>query len=408
MWLSAMNTPDHNTINRFRSDWLKDVLQQIFTQVVQLLVAEGLLNIKEQYVDGTKIEANANRYTFVWGKSIKNNKEKIKQQLNELWQYAQKVAAEEMNDTEPTDFNEIDADKVEQTIQKINEALKDKPVDPKVKQKLKYAQKNWPANLHKYQAQEKIMGEQRSSYSKTDTDATFMRMKEDHMLNGQLKLAYNVQISTNNQFIASYSIHQKTTDTNTLITHLDQHEKQHNEIPQTIVADAGYGSEENYQVLEDKGIEAYVKHNQFDRNQSENIISKHPFTTDKLYYNKEKDCYHCPMGQQMQNIGTTTRTTSTGFTQTLTLYKAKNCEGCPMRGACYKAQDNRTIEVNHNLNRLKQQADELLLSDQGIQHRKQRCFDVEPVFANIKTIITSAASCSEVSTRCPLKQDYLR
>ncbi len=86
--------------------------------------------------------------------------------------------------------------------------------------KLKYAEKNWPSNLRKYEVQEAIMGEGRSSYSKTDTDATFMRMKEDHMLNGQLKPAYNVQISTNNQFIADYSIHQKTTDTNTLIMHM--------------------------------------------------------------------------------------------------------------------------------------------------------------------------------------------
>ena len=112
MWLSAMSTPDHNTINRFRSDRLKDVLQQIFTQVVQLLVAEGLLSIKELYVDGTKIEANANRYTFVWGKSIKTNKEKINQQLDELWRYAQTIACEELNNTEPTDFDTIDAEKV--------------------------------------------------------------------------------------------------------------------------------------------------------------------------------------------------------------------------------------------------------------------------------------------------------
>jgi len=384
MWLSAMSTPDHNTINRFRSDRLQDVLQQIFTQVVHLLVAEGLLNIKELYVDGTKIEANANRYTFVWGKSIKTNKEKIKQQLNELWQYAQKVAAEEMNDTDPTDFDKIDADKVEQTIQKINEALQEKPVDDKVKQKLKYAQKNWPANLKKYEQQEQIMGEQRNSYSKTDTDATFMRMKEDHMLNGQLKPAYNVQISTNNQFIASYSIHQKTTDTNTLISHLTGYEEQYNQTPEVVVTDAGYGSEENYTALEEKNITAYVKHNQFDRQQSDNIQSKKPFTTDKLYYNKEKDCYYCPMGQAMENIGTSTSQTSTGFKQTLTLYKAKNCNGCPMQGVCHKAKGNRTIEVNHNLNRLKAQANERLLSEQGVHHRKKRCWDVEPVFANIK------------------------
>ncbi len=83
----------------------------------------GILSIKELYVDGTKIEANANRYTFVWGKAIKTSKERIKKQLDELWQYAQKVAAEEINDTDPTDFDNINADKVEQAIQKINEAL---------------------------------------------------------------------------------------------------------------------------------------------------------------------------------------------------------------------------------------------------------------------------------------------
>ena len=384
MWLSAMSTPDHNTINRFRSERLKDVLRQIFTQVVQLLAQEGLLSIKELYTDGTKIEANANRYTFVWGNAIKTNKEKIKKQLDELWQYAQKVAAGEMDDTDPSGFDKIDAEKVEQTIEKINEALKDKPVSKEVKQKLSYAKKNWPANLRKYEEQEKIMGEERNSYSKTDTDATFMRMKEDHMKNGQLKPAYNVQISTNNQIIASYSIHQKTTDTNTLTAHLNQHEKDFGQKPQVVTADAGYGSEENYQYLEDNNITGYVKHNQFDRQQNETIRDKKPFATDKLYYNKEKDCYYCPMGQPMSNIGTTTKKTSTGFKQHITIYQARNCEGCPLRGVCHKAKGNRTIEINHKLKRLKHQADELLLSEQGQRHRKQRPCDVEPVFGNIK------------------------
>src|SRR5678816_1253773 len=97
MWLSGMSTPDHNTINRFRGKRLQETLRPIFTQVVELLCQEGLLSIKDLYTDGTKIEANANRYTFVWGNSIKTNKEKIKQQLNELWQYAQSIAASELD-----------------------------------------------------------------------------------------------------------------------------------------------------------------------------------------------------------------------------------------------------------------------------------------------------------------------
>ena len=237
MWLSGMSQPDHNTINRFRSERLKEPLRKIFVQVVELLATEGLLSLKELYTDGTKIEASANRYTFVWGKAIKTNKAKMKQQLDELWKYAQSVTASELDDTDPSGFDNIDEEKVKQTIEKIDAALKDKPVEPKIKQKLNYARKNWPANLARYEQQEKIIGTQRSSYAKTDTDATFMRMKEDHMRNGQLKPAYNLQISTNNQFITNYSIHQNTTDTNTLRDHLTQYKEQYHTMPSVLTAD---------------------------------------------------------------------------------------------------------------------------------------------------------------------------
>ena len=139
MWLSGMSKPDHNTINRFRGQRLQQTLQPIFTQVVVLLCEEGLLNIKDLYTDGTKIEANANRYTFVWGKSIKTSRERIKKQLNELWQYAQSVAATELDDTDPSGFDTIDSEKVNQTISAINNAIKDKAVKKEVRQKLGYA-----------------------------------------------------------------------------------------------------------------------------------------------------------------------------------------------------------------------------------------------------------------------------
>jgi transposase len=384
MWLSGMSKPDHNTINRFRGKRLQQTLQPIFTQVVLLLCEEGLLSIKELYTDGTKMEANANRYSFVWGKGVKNNKEKIKQQLNELWQYAQKVAAAELDDTDPSGFDKIDSKKVAETIAKINEALKDKPVPKEIKQKLSTAKNKWPKALDRYEQQEKIIGEGRNSYSKTDPGATFMRMKEDHLQNGQLKPAYNLQISTNNQYIASYSIHQNPADTTTLISHLENLQDQYQEYPQTLTADAGYGSEQNYQWLEDKGITAYVKHNQSDIRQTSSNEDKNPFTSDKLYYNKDKDCYYCPMGQVMDNVGTVIRKTAVGYPQLITRYQARNCMGCPLRGICHKSPDNRIIEVNHNLNRLKGQADQLIRSDQGIKQLTKRGCEVEPVFGNIK------------------------
>lgn len=385
MWLSGMSQPDHNTINRFRSEKLKEPLKKIFIQVVHLLAVEGLVSLKEIYTDGTKIEANANRYTFVWGNAIKTNKEKMKLQLDELWKYAQSIAASELDDTDPSDFDKIDKEKVEQIIANIDAALKDKPVSKQVKQKLGYAKKHWPAALDKYEEQENIMGEHRKSFSKTDPDATFMRMKEDHMKNGQLKPGYNLQVSTNNQYITQYSIHQATTDTTTLCEHLNQYKDEYETTPQVVTADAGYGSEENYQYLEQNNIRAYVKHNQFDREQNDNIQNKKPFAADKLHYNKEEDYYVCPMGQHMENKGTYSKATSTGFIQQLTKYQAKNCHGCPLNGICHKSKGDRIIEVNHHLNELKQQANKRLLSEEGIKKRKQRCHDVEPVFANIKS-----------------------
>lgn len=384
MWLAGMSTPDHNTIARFRSQRLQQTLQPIFTQVVLLLCEEGLLSIKDLYTDGTKIEANANRYTFVWGNAIKTSREKMKQQLNELWAYAKKVAAAELDDTDPSGFDKITPEKMRATIDNINMVLKDKKISKEKRQKLNYAKKHWPAALEKYDQQEAVIGEHRSSYSKTDKDATFMRMKEDHMKNGQLKPAYNVQVSSNNQYIASYSIHQQTTDTNTLIDHLSQHIKNFQQKPTTITADAGYGSEENYQWLEGKRITAYVKHRQFDRSQKETIRTKDPFTADKLVYDDQKDEYSCPIGEPMKHTGWHIRETTTGYPQVVDHYQAKDCTGCFLQGVCHQQEGNRTMEVATNYMRLKQKADKRLKSKRGIQKRKQRCFDIEPVFANIK------------------------
>lgn len=380
MWLAGMSRPDHNTINRFRSERLKNVLKQVFKQIVMLLANSGHVSLKDINVDGTKIEGNANRYTFVWGNAIKTNKEKMAVQLEGLWNYAERIASEELKDKRPAGFAPTDPASVQNTIEAINNALKDKEVDKKVKQKLKYAQKNWPSNIAKYNEQEKIL-DGRNSYSKTDEDATFMRMKEDHMLNGQLKPGYNIQISTEHQFVLNYTIHPNPTDTLTLPTHIEDFELQLQTLPETLTADAGYGSEQNYQLLEDKEVEAYVKYNYFDKEQQG---SRSSFNADQLHYNEEEDFIVCPMGQHMNNIGSHIEKNRNGYPQTITRYQTPNCNGCPLRGVCHKQKGNRIIEVNHTLRKLKNKAAERLRSEEGIRRRKNRCVDIEPVFANWK------------------------
>lgn len=319
MWLAAMSKPDHNTINRFRSERLNNEIKEIFTQVVVLLEKEGLVSLQTAFVDGTKIEANANRYTFVWGKAIKKSKERIAKQLEELWAYTQKVAADEMKDAAPVVFKKITGQKVERVIKKIDRVLKDKKIPSRVRQKISYAKKNWPENFKKYRQYEKTL-KQRNSFSKTDTDATFMRMKEDHMRNGQLKPAYNLQISTHDQFILHYSLHSNPGDTKTLKTHLQSFNLQYKKTPKEVVADAGYGSAKNYRMLKRKKITPYVKYSYFDREQKA---------------------------------------------------RARN-----------KPVENRIVDLE--ITKLYTEVNKLLNTDRGIKLRKQRAHDVETVFAQIK------------------------
>lgn len=389
MWLSSMTIVDHNTVNRFRSNKLQGTFKEIFKQVVLMLADEGLISLKQIYTDGTKIEAQAGKYTFVWGKSIATNKQKMLTQLEDLWNYAQSVAKDDDQNPEPPEFKEISKEVIEKTVEQIDAKLSgNEKASSKSKAKLRYIKQNFEKNLQKYEEQEAILGE-RNSYSKTDPDATFMRMKEDHMQNGQLKPGYNAQISTENQIIVNYTLHQNPTDTKTLKPHVENIKDTYGEDVfkelEEITADAGYGSEENYDYLEQQGLTAYVKYNTFDKEQDKNYQKKHkPFSKENLYYNQEEDYYVCPMGQKMHKTYQSTKPTEAGYKQQLSHYQAKNCEGCPLRGQCFKGKGNRSIERNHNLERHKQKIRELLTSERGLQKRKQRTADVEPVFAQLK------------------------
>lgn len=389
MWLAAQQVADHNTIARFRSKKLKTIFKDIFKQVVLLLAEEGLITLKEVFTDGTKIESIAGRYTFVWGNAIITRKEKMTEQLEAMWQYAQSIADEEDSDPTPPDLKEIDPEKVEKTVKKIEKLISKNPkASAKAKAKLRYIQKNFSQNLDKYEKQEELL-EGRGSYSKTDPDATFMRMKDDHMQNGQLKPAYNVQVSSESQFVIHYTLHQTTNDLNTLKIHLNAFENLYEFLPQQLTADAGYGSQENYEFLEQKQIDTYVKYNTFDKEQgilkSKRKKINEDFHRDNLFYNEELDQYTCPMGQVMEKIGERKRKTKSGYLQTSSAYSAQNCQGCPLRGTCFKAKGNRVVERNHALEKHKEKVRKNLLSEIGEIKRKQRTADIEPVFAHIKS-----------------------
>ena len=157
----------------------------------------------------------------------------------------------------------------------------------------------------------------------------------------------------------------------------------HNSLPEEVTGDAGFGSEENYNFLDENQITPYVKYNYFHKEQRKKWKDE-LFRIENLYYNKKDDCFYCPMGQIMSKIGNKTQKTKTGFIQHITMYQAVRCKDCPLRGLCHKAKGNRIISVNHNLKRHKQKIKKLLTSEAGIAHRKQRAWDVEGTFGILK------------------------
>ena len=382
MWLTGNVTPDHNTINRFRSSRLKDVLKTIFATIVKFLVAEGFVSLDVACTDGTKMEADANRYTFVWGKSIHTRISRIAEQLEEIWQYAESVTKQELRDSAPITYQDITPEKVEKALCQIDDALNGVDADRKMKAKVKRVRKSWPEQLRKYESQGKIL-DGRNSYSKTDNDATFMRIKEDAMRNGQTKPGYNLQIGTGNQFITDFALFPNPTDTLTLIPFLQSFSSRYDRLAHTVVADSGYGSEENYRFMSENGMEAYVKYNYFHMEQRPRF-KPDPFKAENFYYNEEQDFCICPMGQKMQRIGTRHVKTASGYVSENARYRAIRCEGCPLRCRCFKAKGNRTIELNHRLRKYKQKAKELLCSEEGLKHRGQRCIEPEAVFGQMK------------------------
>lgn len=380
MWLAGMKRPDFRTINYYRGKRLKEGFDAVFTQVVNLLHEEGFVSLKVQYIDGTKIESVANKYTFVWRGSVEKYDARLKTKTEALLRQIEQNHP--IEDRENPAAGELTAEDVAERVERIKEKVDADNLSKEERKALKQIETDAVPRMNRYKEQLETMGS-RNSYSKTDPDATFMRMKEDAMLNGQLKPGYNVQISTENQFITNFGIYQRPTDTLTMISYLESFKARYGMQSEEIVADSGYGSEENYEYMFSNGMMPYVKYNMFHVEQRRGYRNN-PFRVSNLFYNPDDDFYVCPMGQKMKFIRQEKRYTASGYQQTVSVYRASRCQGCPLRGQCHKSRRDRQIEVNHTLDGYKARARELLTSEQGLKHRSKRPIEPEAVFGQIK------------------------
>ena len=384
--LQGQKEPSHNTIARFRSKRLEECVEDLFSQFIIELEKRNEIEFENLFVDGTKIEANANRYSFVWKKATDKFEEKLQNKMHEIL----------------LDINSELNLKLDISDEKISVeyalAVKDKLIEIKEKEGLdfvygkgkrksslqKYTEtiSDFIEKQSKYDEYNKIFNG-RNSFSKTDHDATFMHMKEDHMKNGQLKPAYNVQIGVEGEYIVGIDISSERSDQLTFIPFLDKLEKNLNKKYKSITADAGYESEENYTYLENNNQKAFIKPQTYEKSKTKkfkNDISKR----ENMQYNQEDDYYICAAGKKLLPKGSTTRKSKSNFKSIVNIYECESCLGCEYKNKCTKAKNNRQLHVPKEFLRLRSESLANITTKEGIRLRINRSIQVEGAFAVIK------------------------
>jgi transposase len=386
MWLlSGKKAPDHSTLARFRKEYLTDAVEDLFYQMVKYLNQIGEVNFENLFVDGTKIEANANRYTFVWKKVVNQNEAKMHvkiqssiEKINQAYQTSFKITKETLMDDLKVVLAYLENKRQQEQIEFVCGIGKRKSKIQKLMEELRtFQERQEQYNIHNQ------IFEGRNSYSKTDPDATFMHMKDDHMRNAQLKPAYNVQIGVEGEYVTGVGIFQDRSDTATLIPLLKNMESYLNTCYQKVVADSGYESEENYLYLEKKGQTYYIKPQTYEKWKTKsfkNDISKR----ENMSYDSIKDEYTCKNGKQLKSIGITYRTSATGYCSEITIYECVDCRDCPYKAKCTKAKGNRQMQVSKEFIEKRKVSYENITSEEGILLRVNRSIQVEGAFGVLK------------------------
>lgn len=391
--LEGKPAPDHATIARFRTKHFAKCSQQILSNMTELLHALGQVTDTEVFIDGTKIEASANKYTFVWKKSV------TKHQARLLQKTALLVGdIIERYEFKPLWQKEVRKKDVKKLLKKLHVLAADEHLEfvsgrGHRKEQLQKDIEDLQTALDKmkeYETKLHLCGE-RNSYSKTDHDATFMHMKEDHMMNGQLKPAYNLQHAVNSGFIVGVGIYPNPTDVLTLKPFLEYLDAALTFKFERLVADAGYESEENLKDTERRKIAAYIKPANYEQLGTKKFAAQIG-KKENMTYDAEEDCYICHNGKKIKKTKVRTVKTASGYQREETHYHCSECDGCPYREKCMPGknwkkpveQRYKHLTVSKEFERLRKLEYELINSDEGKMLRMNRSIQAEGSFADIK------------------------
>lgn len=370
MWLLEEEpVPDHSTLARFRTGRCRGALEDLFYQLVRKLEEKGETDHRSVFVDGTKLESCAGRYTFVWRGSVEKHLSKVKEQVQEQTGL---TSLEQLR-------THLEAEA--EQIHFVHGSGRRKSAEQKQWESLYTLSERWDA----YERQLSVMGKERNSYSKTDPDATFMRMKEDHMRNGQLKPGYNVQIAVNSEYITGLEVFSDRSDAKTFKPFLQQLARFHQARYEEVVADAGYESQENYLYLDVTGQTCFIKPANYDQKKSAKF-KKQIGRVENMHYDPEEDCFTCAQGRRLTLRRECTERKDGQFVTTA-WYRCEDCVGCPCRAQCCRAKDPnqpKTLVLQKTFWEKRAQAEQQITSPRGIHLRLCRSIQVEGAFALLK------------------------
>ena len=374
-------TPDHNTIARFRKERLAHCAEALFTQLVEKLFSMGEIAFENLFIDGTKMEANANRYTFVWRKA--SNKYEARLQGNVRTLLSKRLCAPLPEGLISSDFMST----ILETWKKQANQLGIQFVSGKGKHKTSLQRdydklQDFCTRQRTYEKYNSIF-KGRNSFSKTDPDATFMRMKDDYMRNGQLKPAYNLQLAIESEYIVGVDISSERSDMATLKPLLGRIEKNYGRTFAHVICDAGYESVENYTYLDKKGYKAFIKPSNYEYSKTRAFQKAMEFRNSMVYL-EDEDCFLCKAGRKLSYRFTKQRKTGSGFIRESKVYECESCAGCPYLGKCYKGKYSKRVEVCEAFDHYRNESLNNISSEHGTLLRVNRSIQAEGVFAQIK------------------------
>lgn len=377
IWLlQGERVPDHSSFARFRSGKAKEAIEDLFYQYVRKLAQEGETEYEEVFIDGTKIESMANRYTFVWRRSVEKQLSKLKEKAKALFYQYGGQGSLTMGK-----FQHAADSLVPEGGELVHGSGRRKPVWQRQYEEAAQLLERWK----RYESQLFEMGCKRNSLSKTDPDATFMRMKEDHMGNGQLKPAYNVQLAVNSEYIIGAAAFSNCTDSGTLIPFLDHIQRMHGASCRDVVADAGYEHTGNYLYLENHGQTCYVKPTNYEAHKTKKYRQQ-IWRVENMQYLEAEDSFVCAAQRKLRFLKACSKKAQ-GIATTCKYYRCEDCSGCPLREQCTKSVDpnfRKEVKLCEEFADCRQRALQRLVTERGALLRMNRSIQVEGAFGVLK------------------------